>query len=75
MVKCRLDRRDRAAVAVAEGLGWRVSHDGGDSVDVDLPSDWAADLAGLMQVFGEGVRRAAEAAGNRGGMGEGQGSE
>jgi len=64
MVKCTLDRRDRAALAVAAGLGWAASHDGRDRVDLELPDTWAADLAGLMQVFGEGVRKAAEGEGD-----------
>ena len=63
MVKCSLDRRDRAALAVAEGVGWPVSHEHGDRVTVHLPDTWAADLAALMQVFGEGVRKAAEGEG------------
>lgn len=58
-MKCLLDRRDRAALAVAEGLGWPMSHQD-DGVEVDLPDTWAADLAAFMAVFGEGVRRAAE---------------
>ena len=58
-VKCLLDRRDRAALEVAEGLGWPMSHQD-DGVEVDLPDTWAADLAALMGVIAEGVRRAAE---------------
>ena len=61
-MKCLLDRRDRAALAVAEGLGWPMSHQD-DRVEVDLPDTWAAQLAALMAVFGEGMRQAAEGTG------------
>jgi hypothetical protein len=75
-MKCLLDRRDRAALAVAEGLGWPASECGDIPgnvlepaperpymVELDLPSTWAADVAAVMGVFAEGVRRAAEAQG------------
>jgi hypothetical protein len=56
-MKCLLDRRERAAVGVAEALGWPVTLWGAGGVEIRLPDTWAADLAALMAVFGEAVRR------------------
>jgi len=60
-VKCLLDVRDRRVMSVCEGMGWPVSYRG-DSAEVDLPDTWAAELAALMALIGEGVRRKAEGA-------------
>ena len=58
-MKCLLDSRDRRTVGICELMDWPTRR-AGEAVEVWLAEDWAAQLAALMGVIGEGVRRATE---------------
>ena len=58
-MKCLLDRRDRAALPVAEAFGSTATPRASGEMEVQLRDTWAADLVSLMRVLGEGVRRGA----------------